>query len=69
MWVQVDMTPEERKYWFTKRYCFKCKKVTSFERCGNCNHFFCREHAEEDGPELGDYGSVISPAYKVCPNC
>ena len=69
MWNVVEMTPEESRYWFTKRYCFYCKKVTRFERCGSCDRYFCSEHAEEDGPELGDYGAVIGPIFKVCPRC
>ena len=54
-----DMTEEERKYWFVKRYCFCCKKVTTFWKCGNCGHFFCGSHAEIADPEIGEYGSVL----------
>ena len=63
MYITQVMSEEESKYWFTKRYCFKCKQVTQFMRCDNCGKFFCEKSSGElDSPEYGDYGSIIAPA-------
>ena len=62
------MTTED-KYWFTNRYCFHCKKVTVFIRCENCGKWFCRTHGIHVAPEIGDYGSIISPASIVHGKC
>jgi len=70
MWMHHEMSDEGRRYWTTKRYCFNCKRVRLFERCGNCNKYFCPHCSGEwQEPELGDYGSEISPAYMAHTKC
>jgi len=62
--ITINKTKEwldNYKYWNTKRYCFKCKKVVKFFRCDNCNTFFCAEHSEIAGKEIGEFGSVLDP--------
>ena len=70
MFVKVDTTAEDNRYWTRKRYCFKCKRVRLFYRCDNCGQFFCPECSGEwQDPELGDYGSIFTPAYMAHTKC
>jgi len=58
VFIKIDTTNEEN------HYCFGCKRVRLFELCDNCGKFFCpRCSGEWQEPELGDYGSIISPGY------
>lgn len=56
-----QMTDDEYKYWYRKRYCFVCKEATTFLRCDNCQRFMCMKHNEKAEPEYGDYGSILNP--------
>ena len=68
-WAKVDLPENKQGYWFTKRYCFRCKKITQFMRCDNCSHFFCTEHAETADIEYAEYGSILDPGGYPIHNC
>jgi len=61
---------QEYIYWYRWLPCFKCKRITKWLRCDNCNRFFCMRHAERDDAEYGDYGSILDlGGYPICYRC
>ena len=65
-----ELSKDEGHYWSVKRYCFHCRKIKQFIKCDNCGKFFCPTCSGcFQGPELGDYGSIISPAYIAHTKC
>jgi hypothetical protein len=57
---------EEEKYWKTiSHFCFYCKSVTKFSRCGNCGKRFCLGHCYEEQDSYEEGGRI----YPICYHC
>ncbi len=65
--IDEKLTPKEeeaeKRFWSSiHHYCFFCKKVTTFVRCGNCLKRFCLSHADEESRSWEEGGG----SYPLC---
>jgi len=66
-WAVVELSDEEKKYWYKTYYCPHCKKATKFLRCDNCGRFYCAEHAIKENDSTWEMPD--QPDYLVCYHC
>ena len=61
MWIKVDTTAEEDRYWIRRRYCFGCKRVRLFHYCDDCGRYFCPHCSGEwEKSEESDFREYIA---------
>jgi len=63
-----ELEPDEGEKWHlpAQKYCFSCRKVTTFVRCFVCGKRFCLGHAYEETESVD--GHPIA-TYPLCYHC